>query len=97
GWRERADALAEDIVSMRPKALSLERLSHSGLPCIIEHSSAETWRYVVVHPLWRKDTETLAGILGRDYVPGIDAVDTYNLERRPLQVLAGLRHNRRGV
>lgn len=97
GWVERAYSLAEDIAFMRPSALSHERLSHSGLPCIIEHSSNETWRYVLVHPLWRKNSETLAGILGPDYVPGIHAVDTYNLERRPLQVLAGLRHNRRGA
>ncbi|OSZ43574.1 helicase [Alcaligenes faecalis] len=94
GWRERAYALAEDIVSMRPKALSHERLSHSGLPCLVERSSSETWRYVLLHPLWRKDPDTLAGILGPDYVPGMRPVDTYNLERRPLQVLANLRHKR---
>lgn len=94
GWRERAYTLAEDIAFMRPSALSHERLSHSGLSCIVERSNGETWRYAVLHPLWRKDLETLAGILGPDYVPGMLAVDTYNLERRPLRVLADLRHSR---
>lgn len=94
GWLERAHTLAEDIVSMRPSSLSHEQLAHSGLSCIIERSGGEAWRYIVLHPLWRKDPETLGGILGPDFVPGMLAVDTYNLERRPLQVLARLRHER---
>src|SRR5690606_38118956 len=94
GWLERAHTLAEDIVSMRPSSLSYEQLSHSELPCIIEHSGRETWRYVVLHPLWRKDPETVASVLGPDHVPGTLPVDTYNLERRPLQELARLRHER---
>lgn len=94
GWRERAHALAEDVALMRPSALSHLRLPHSNLPCIVERSGTETWHCVVLHPLWRKDPETLAKILGRDYVPGMLAVDTYNLERRPLRVLAELRELR---
>lgn len=94
GWCERAHVLAEGIVSMRPSSLSCERLSHSGMPCIVEHSDDEAWRCVVLHPLWRKDPETLIGILGPDYVPGMRAVDTYNLERRPLRELARLRFER---
>ena len=94
GWRERSHTLSEDIVSMRPSSLSHKRLSHSGLPCIVERSNGETWHYIVLHPLWRKDQETLSGILGPDFVPGMLAADTYNLERRPLQELARLRHER---
>ncbi|WP_368931029.1 DEAD/DEAH box helicase [Achromobacter xylosoxidans] len=94
GWRERAHTLVEDIVSMRPSSLSHERLSRSGLSCIIERSSGDIWRYVVLHPLWRKDPETLGRILGSDFAPGMLAVDTYNLERRPLQELARLRQER---
>lgn len=94
GWRERSHTLAEEIVSMRPRSLSHERLSHSGLPCIVERSNGEAWHYIVLHPLWRKDQETLSGILGPDFVQGMLAVDTYNLERRPLQELARLRHER---
>jgi hypothetical protein len=94
GWRERALSLAQDVAYMRPSALSYTTLPYSGLPCITESAGGQTWSCVVLHPLWRKDSETLAGILGPDYVPGMLAVDTYNLERRPLRVLADLRELR---
>ncbi|MYM70358.1 DEAD/DEAH box helicase [Pseudoduganella sp. FT55W] len=94
GWRERAHALAAEVAFMRPSAMRAEILPHAGLPCIVERSDKETWRYVVVHPLWRKDGDALRKILGSDYHEGMIAVDTYNLERRPLRVLAELRERR---
>jgi hypothetical protein len=94
GWRERAHALAAEVAFMRPSAMRAEILPHTGLPCIVERGEKETWRYVVLHPLWRKDGEALSKILGSDYHEGMIAVDTYNLERRPLRVLAELRERR---
>jgi hypothetical protein len=94
GWRERAQALAAEVAFMRPSAMHAETLPHTGLPCIVERGEKETWRYVVLHPLWRKDGEALSKILGSDYHEGMMAVDTYNLERRPLRVLAELRERR---
>ena len=94
GWRKRAHALADEVALMRPSAMHSEILPHTGLPCIVEQSGKETWRYVVLHPLWKKDVEALSVILGSDYQEGMLPVDTYNLERRPLRVLANLRERR---
>lgn len=96
GWRTRAHALAEEVALMRPSAMHSEKLPHTGLSCIVEQSGTETWRYVVLHPLWKKNPEALRAILGSDYQEGMIPVDTYNLERRPLRVLADLRERRAG-
>lgn len=89
-------ALAEEVALMRPSAIHSETLPHTGLSCIVEQSGKETWRYVVLHPLWKKNPEALRTILGGDYQGGMIPVDTYNLERRPLRVLADLRERRAG-
>jgi transcription initiation factor TFIIIB Brf1 subunit/transcription initiation factor TFIIB len=94
GWRARSASLAEEVASMRPSAMHTEILPHTGLSCIVERAHDETWRYVVSHPLWRKDAEALQEILGSDHQDGMIAVDTFNLERRPLRVLAALREHR---
>ena len=94
GWSTRAHALAEEVALMRPSAMHSETLPYTGLSCIVEQSGTGTWRYVVLHPLWKKDMDTLIAILGTDYQEGMIPVDTYNLERRPLRVLADLRERR---
>lgn len=92
GWLERANTLAEDIAAMRPKFLSHAVLRESGLPCIVDRTiAARPMHIVLLHPLWSKSDEVLRALVGKDYKPEMVAVDTYNLERRPLRTLAGVR------
>jgi hypothetical protein len=93
GWHEYANGLAESVAAMRSGRLSYAPLKHSGLPCIIEHTAEgnELSRTVVVHPLWRKDGQVMSKVLGRDWSERLAFVDTFNLERRPLRILADMR------
>lgn len=86
-WRSRAEWLADNVSQMRPATLKYERLPHSGLPCLVEQESGQEKRYVVVHPLWSLESSVLSGVLGADWSPELNFVDTFNLERRPLKAM----------
>ncbi|MCQ9470987.1 DEAD/DEAH box helicase [Pseudomonas alliivorans] len=88
GWRERAEWLAENIAQMRPGVLTPGKLSHSGLPFLLERKGSGETRYVIVHPLWSLETSALSDLLGNDWSPELRFVDTFNLERRPLKAMA---------
>jgi hypothetical protein len=93
GWHEYANSLAESVAAMRSGRLSYAPLKHSGLPCIIERTpeGEELSRTVVIHPLWRKDDKVMSMVLGPDWSERLTFVDTFNLERRPLRILADMR------
>lgn len=83
GWRERAFALAEAVVGMRPNSLAAEIHKASGIPALRE-TRAGGLTMLVVHPLWRTD-----GDFGKALSGGTDVrfLDTFNLERRPLRAI----------
>jgi hypothetical protein len=69
---------------MRRGTLSYERLRVSGLPSLILRTvdGAITGRAVILHPLWRITDDVTRRLLGSDWRPDIQYVDTFNLERR---------------
>ena len=89
GWLGKAQALAEAVASMRPKFWRAERVGTMRLPCLVETDGQQrvVRRLVVIHPLWRAD-QTLLSRLGVA-APGVRtlAIDTFDLERRPLRAL----------
>jgi hypothetical protein len=90
GWLDKAHALAQDVVSMRPRTLHYGRLGAGGrIPCIEERNvdGRLERRYAVVHPLWRLNATSVRkfGIV-LDGTP-LCFVDTFDLERRPLNAL----------
>jgi hypothetical protein len=93
GWHAYAHSLSESVAAMRSGRLTYTALKYSGLPCIVERApdGAEMSRTVVVHPLWRKDNQVMPIVLGTDWNDRLSFVDTFNLERRPLRVLADIR------
>ncbi|WP_321807369.1 DEAD/DEAH box helicase [Burkholderia sp. BCC1993] len=92
GWMERAHELTREVAEMRRATLSYERLSASGLPSltITTVDGAISGHVVVVHPLWRVTDDVTRRLLGSDWRPDAQYVDTFNLERRPLRALADM-------
>ncbi|WP_204117302.1 helicase-related protein [Paraburkholderia sp. C35] len=90
GWMERAHELTRAVAEMRRGTLSYERLDASGLPSLVTRTvdGAVTGHVVVLHPLWRKTDDVTRMLLGSDWQPDTQYVDTFNLERRPLRALA---------
>ncbi len=88
-WRQKAQALAESVASMRPRSWRAGSVGVQNLPCLTEVNQAGNVlrRLIVVHPLWRTDF-TLAASIG---ISTADVhtrfVDTFDLERRPLRAL----------
>jgi hypothetical protein len=88
-WRQKAQALAESVASMRPRSWRAGSVGVQNLPCLTEVNQAGNMlrRLVVIHPLWRADIN-LAGSIG---ISTADVqtrfVDTFDLERRPLRAL----------
>jgi hypothetical protein len=89
GWLLKAHALASSVASMRPRTLRAGTAGSLRLPCLDELSvdGRLERKFVVVHPLWRLDRRSIDG-LG---IPATDVslrfVDTFDLERRPLNAL----------
>jgi hypothetical protein len=89
GWLGKAQALAEEVASMRPKFWRVEQSGAMRLPCLVEINGQQrvVRKLVVVHPLWRADHLLLTRL--RVATPGTRTVpiDTFDLERRPLRAL----------
>jgi hypothetical protein len=88
-WRQKAQALAESVASMRPRSWRSGSIGVQNLPCLTEVNQAGNVlrRLVVVHPLWRTDFN-LAGSIGISMADvQTRFVDTFDLERRPLRAL----------
>nr|WP_186183775.1 DEAD/DEAH box helicase [Burkholderia gladioli] len=92
GWMDRAHELTQEVAEMRRGTLSYERLGESRLPSLVIRTvdGAITGRVVVLHPLWLDADDVTRRLLGSDWRPETQYVDTFNLERRPLRKLADL-------
>jgi len=74
---------------MRPRTLRAGTAGSLRLPCLDEFSidGALERKFVVVHPLWRLDAASIAALgIAPAGVP-VRFVDTFDLERRPLNAL----------
>src|SRR5260370_28499606 len=89
GWLGKAQALAEAVASMRPKFWRAERVGAMRLPCLVEIDGQQrvVRRLVVVHPLWRSDSEAMRRLGVSTSIGRTQLIDTFELERRPLRAL----------
>ncbi|WP_408903204.1 DEAD/DEAH box helicase [Methylobacterium radiotolerans] len=90
GWLTRARELAASLKGMRPRIYDVDEVGQTmKLPCILERDTAGrvVMRFVIVHPLWRTDADLPMRLLGSLGGPPTRFVDTFDLERRPLQAM----------
>jgi hypothetical protein len=90
GWLARARELAASLKGMRPRIYDVDEVGRTmQLPCILERNTAGrvVMRFVIVHPLWRTDADLPMRLLGSLGGPPTRFVDTFDLERRPLQAM----------
>jgi DEAD/DEAH box helicase/Helicase conserved C-terminal domain len=90
GWWERAHELAKAVAEMRPGTVTYRRLAASGLPSLVlkDLEGREVAHAAIVHPLWETDPKIVSKLMGPDLNEKMTFLDTFNLERRPLSVLA---------
>jgi hypothetical protein len=57
-WRQKAQALAQSVASMRPRSWRADSVGVQNLPCLteVDRTGSALRRLVVVHPLWRTDS-----------------------------------------
>lgn len=88
-WRSTAEALAEELVAMRPSSLSLVlNVGPYALPMVEDtRGSGAGTRTLIVHPLWRLDADADARLFGTPDVARHRFLNTFELPRRPLKAL----------
>ncbi|AYC18355.1 ATP-dependent RNA helicase RhlE [Dickeya dianthicola] len=88
-WKERAFELAADVEALRPETIKL--LKRYSLPVLEIQDEKELWRAVVTHPLWHKHDALIDSFRLANEGAQLRFIDTFELERRPLQALANLK------
>lgn len=84
-WRSLADQFADQSETFVP-GNRRQQVGTLGLPAFSIDQQNSKWA-VIVHPLWRREGLMSSMKLGQEFV----AVDTFELARRPLQVIDRLR------
>ncbi|SFJ14917.1 DEAD/DEAH box helicase [Phyllobacterium sp. CL33Tsu] len=91
-WRKIAQRTAEELQHLNPVSRTLNAIGSMGLPVVQDLRDGRSTAYVMVHPFWRLDEQSIAaGELGRALreVDGMETyfIDTFDAARRPVKAI----------